>query len=170
MSTGSSTFPGTRAGPRTEPEKVISGSLPRVRVRGIAIEAGPATLEGRIREVDEHGFDELVATSDRLLVVEFFMDGCPACRTMAPILDDLARELSGEVEFVRVDARANLDTALRYGVVATPTFLVFCRGVFLMDMVGVIHPAVMAEVIDDLLKHREECAGGPMRPLHGAEG
>ncbi len=170
MSTGSSTSLGTRAGRRTEPEKVISEPLPRVRVWGIGIEAGPAALEGMVREVDEHGFDELLATSDRLLIVEFFMEGCPACRTMAPILEDLARELSGEVEFVRVDARANLDTALRYGVVATPTFLMFCRGVFLMEMVGVIHPVAMMEVISDLLKHRAECAGRPMRPLQGTDG
>ena len=137
---------------------------------GIVIEAGPTALEGKVREVDEHGFDELLANSHRLLIVEFFMDGCPACRTMAPVLEDLAQQLSEDVEFIRVDARVHLDTALRYGVVATPTFLMFCRGVFLIEMVGVIHPADMVDVINDLLKHRAECAGRPMRALHGAEG
>lgn len=137
---------------------------------GIVIEAGPTALKGRVREIDERAFEELLATSDRLLVVEFFMEGCPACRTMAPVIDDLARGMSGDVEFVRVDARAYLDTALRYGVVATPTFLMFCRGVFLMDMVGAVHPAAMRDVIDDLLKHRSECAGRPMRPLHEIDG
>ena len=137
---------------------------------GIVIETGPTALEGKVREIDEHEFNELLANSDRLLIVEFFMEGCPACSTMAPVLDDLARELSRDVEFVRVDGRAYLDTALRYGVVATPTFLMFCRGVFLMETVGVIHPAAMMDVINDLLRHRAECAGRPMRSFHVTDG
>ena len=155
---------------RTDPGKDYLAFPPkRYAVRGIGIEAGQASLEGRVREVDQRGFDELVATSDRLLVVEFFMEGCPACRTMAPALDDLARELSGGAEFVRVDARAYLDTALRYGVAATPTLLIFCRGTFLMEMVGVVHPAALRDAISDLLKHRSKCAGRPMRAPHGTD-
>jgi thiol-disulfide isomerase/thioredoxin len=125
---------------------------------------GSTALENEIRETDGHGLEELLVSTDRLVVAEFYMEECSACRAMAPVLNDLAREMSQEAVFVRIDGRTYLDTALRYGVVATPTFLIFCRGTFLLDMVGVIHPALFRDAIRDMLAHRSECAGRPMTP------
>lgn len=121
-------------------------------------------LQSEIPELDERAFHELLVTTDRLVVVEFFMEGCPACRAMDPALAGLSQELSGKVVFARVDARTNLDTALRYGVVATPTFLMFCRETFLMEMVGVMPPEALRDAIADMLEHCSECAGRAMTP------
>lgn len=115
-----------------------------------------------VQELDGQGFQELLAGTDRLVVVEFYMEGCPGFQTMAQVLDALAGELSGDAVLVKVDARENLDIALRFGVVATPTVLLFCRGTFLMEMVGVVSLAVLRSAIDDMLQHRQECAGRPM--------
>lgn len=98
------------------------------------------------------------------------MEGCPACGAMDPAVDDLAGELGGEVAFVRIDARANLDAALRYGVAATPTFLLFCRGTFLMELVGVMHPDTLRMAIEDMLERRSECAGRSMVPPRTMDG
>ncbi|MDW5561727.1 MAG: thioredoxin domain-containing protein [Methanomassiliicoccus sp.] len=123
-----------------------------------------------VRELDGRSLQELLASTDKLVVAEFYMDGCSACRSMAPVFDDLARELSEGAVFVRVDARPNLDTALQYGVVATPTFLLFCRGLFLADVVGIMDLDGLRKVIGDMLRHRSECAGGPMVPPFETDG
>jgi len=115
-----------------------------------------------VQEVDDHGFQELLAGTDRLVVVEFYMEGCPGCQAMAQVLDALADELPDDAVLVKVDARKNLDIALGFGVVATPTVLLFCRGTFLMEMVGVVSLAVLRSAINDMLQHRQECAGRPM--------
>jgi thioredoxin 1 len=115
-----------------------------------------------VQELDGHAFQELLAGTDRLVVVEFYMEGCPGCQTMAPVLDALANELPDGAVLVKVDARENLDLALGFGVVATPTVLLFCRGTFLMEMVGVVSLAALRGAIGDTLQHRQECAGRPM--------
>lgn len=112
-----------------------------------------------IREVDGRALRELLSGTDMLVVAEFYMDGCPACRAMAPVLDDIARELSEGAVFVRIDARDNLEIALHYGVVATPTFLLFCRGRFLAEMIGAVHPTILRDTICDLMESCHECAG-----------
>jgi len=98
------------------------------------------------------------------------MEDCPACRAMDQAVDDLAGEMGGEVVFVRIDARANIDSALRYGVAATPTFLLFCRGTFLMELVGVMHPDTLRMAIGDMIERRSECAGRPMGPPRTMDG
>jgi thioredoxin 1 len=137
--------------------------------RGISIGVGAVAIGKGIRELDDLGLHELLSSTDKLVVAEFHMEGCPSCRTMAPVLDSLAREME-DVIFVRVDARRNMDVALRYGVVATPTFLLFCRETYLTEMVGVIHPEEFRSVLNDMLKHRSECAGGAMMPPSETDG
>jgi thiol-disulfide isomerase/thioredoxin len=137
---------------------------------GTAIVAGSTALDSKVRELDEHGFEELLAGTDRLIVAEFYMEGCPACLIMVPVMDALAAELAGEAVFARIDARAHLDTALRYAVAATPTFLMFCRGVFMVDLVGVMHPDILRSAIVDMIDHRAKCAGRPITPPYRQEG
>ena len=76
-----------------------------------------------------------VLESDAPVVVDFTAAWCPPCRVMSPILDELAEERP-DVRFVKLDVDANVDTAVRYGVLSMPTFMVFRGGEPVLKLVG----------------------------------
>ena len=85
------------------------------------------TTTARIPALTAATFDEAVGSAEarRPLVVDFWAEWCPPCTTLAPILDELAAELAGTVDFAAVDVEAHPTLATRYSVLAFPTLLVF---------------------------------------------
>jgi thioredoxin 1 len=76
-----------------------------------------------------------VLESDAPVVVDFTAAWCPPCRVMSPILDELAEERP-DVRFVKLDVDDNTETAVRYGVLSMPTFMVFRDGEPVLKLVG----------------------------------
>jgi thioredoxin 1 len=76
-----------------------------------------------------------VLESDAPVVVDFTAAWCPPCRVMSPILDELAEERP-DVRFVKLDVDDNTDTAVKYGVLSMPTFMVFRGGEPVLKLVG----------------------------------
>ena len=76
-----------------------------------------------------------VLESDAPVVVDFTAAWCPPCRVMNPILAELAEERP-DVRFVKLDVDDNTETAVRYGVLSMPTFMVFRDGEPVLKLVG----------------------------------
>src|SRR5437016_7902036 len=55
-------------------------------------------------------------------------DWCGPCKVMAPVLDDFARDRSGEVLVTKLDTDRNPVTTQRLGIRAIPTLIVFRSG------------------------------------------
>ncbi len=72
----------------------------------------------------ENTFDEVVAASDGLLMVDF-SDWCAPCHAMAPILEDLGANSGGRVILAKVNVDETPGLADRYGIRAIPTVLLF---------------------------------------------
>jgi thioredoxin 1 len=64
------------------------------------------------------------------VVVDFYADWCPPCRSIAPVFSKLAdrHALSGHLAFAKVNVDHVNDVAGRYGVSAMPTFVFFEGG------------------------------------------
>jgi len=73
-------------------------------------------------------FDEIIQGSPVPVVVDFWAAWCGPCRVVAPELDKLAKERSGDVLIVKVDTEANPEIAARFGIQNIPTFVRFDRG------------------------------------------
>ncbi len=79
-------------------------------------------------ELDDSNFDEVVATSDVPLLVDFTAAWCAPCRLMAPVIEQLAAENPGRMAFARLDVDHSPATARRLGVMSMPTFVLFVDG------------------------------------------
>ena len=81
-------------------------------------------------------FDEAIHAADTPLVVDFWAEWCPPCLALHPILDDLAQDLDGTIQFAKVDIEAHPELATRYQVMTFPTLLVFDHGEPVRRIIG----------------------------------
>ena len=58
-----------------------------------------------------------------LKLIDFWAQWCPPCKTMAPIVEEIAEELRGKVEVVQVDVDKEQEKASRYEIFSIPTFV-----------------------------------------------
>lgn len=96
----------------------------------------------------ENTFDEVVAASDGLLMVDFWADWCAPCHAMAPVLEDLAANSGGRVILAKVNVDENPGLADRYGIRAIPTVLLFRGGEVLERITGAVPRAVLQKILD----------------------
>jgi thioredoxin 1 len=119
-----------------------------------------AVMSKGVKQIDHRSFENLIKSTDKLVIVEFYSDSCEICQAIAPVYEQLSEELADDVVFTKVDAEENLDMALQYGVVGTPTFKLFCRDRFLGEIVGETNETVLRNTIKDMIRHRAGCSPG----------
>jgi thioredoxin 1 len=89
-----------------------------------------------MRDVTDASFESEVLQAERPIVVDFWAPWCGPCRAVEPVLEALAAEHEGRVEFVKLDIDANLQTASRYDVLSIPTAILFEGGEAQETVVG----------------------------------
>lgn len=71
---------------------------------------------------------EFKAAGTKLVVVDFFAEWCLPCQGAAPYITNLSRAMQAVAVFLKVDVDTCNDLALKYGVKAMPTFILFRKG------------------------------------------
>jgi thioredoxin 1 len=89
----------------------------------IPSERTPAVADG-IVTLTTSTFDEMVAASDKPIIVDFWAEWCGPCKMIAPILGEIASEQPG-VTVAKLNVDENPEIAMRFNVMSIPTLLVF---------------------------------------------
>jgi thioredoxin 1 len=84
---------------------------------------------------DSNAFEQEVAKQKGVVLVDFYTDGCPPCRMMAPVLEETSLERA-DVKIVKVNAAINTEVSSRYRVTAVPTFILFRDGEAKAQFIG----------------------------------
>jgi len=71
-----------------------------------------------------------------LVVVDFWAEWCGPCRMIAPVIDELASELSGKVVFGKINVDEDRGVAGQLGISGIPTLLVFKKEELAERIVG----------------------------------
>ncbi|MGM0351035.1 MULTISPECIES: thioredoxin family protein [Streptomyces] len=104
-----------------------------------------------LAEVTEADFAAEVIDAGLPVLVQFTAEWCGPCRQLAPVLRDIAREEGDRLKVVQLDVDRNPATTIAYGVLATPTLMVFRGGEPVRSMVGARPKRRLLAELADLL-------------------
>lgn len=105
-----------------------------------------------VQEFTDANFEAEVLNSDQPVLVDFWAEWCMPCRMLAPTIDQLAEEFAGKAKVGKLDTDANREVAVKYGIHAIPTIILFKGGEAVEKFIG--------------LKNRDELAAA----MNGAVG
>ncbi|MFF8954317.1 thioredoxin family protein [Streptomyces sp. NPDC014894] len=89
-----------------------------------------------VGDVTDADFDTEVLGAPLPVLVQFTAQWCGPCRQLGPVLSAVAQDEADRLKVVRLDVDISPGTAMRYGVLSTPTLMVFRRGEPVASMVG----------------------------------
>ncbi|MBI1845847.1 MAG: thioredoxin [Candidatus Rokubacteria bacterium] len=98
----------------------------------------------------EQNFDQTLKDSPGVLMVDFWAEWCGPCKTIAPVLEDLARESNGAVTLAKVNVDENPGLAGRFGIRSIPTILFVKQGQVAGQVIGAVPKTQLKKKLDAL--------------------
>jgi thioredoxin 1 len=98
--------------------------------------------------LNKDNFTQEVLNSPNTVVVDFWANWCGPCKALAPILDEVEKEMGGKVVFAKLNVDEDLDTARAYGVMTIPTLIVFKNGKNVASLIGLKSKTAIIDFIN----------------------
>ena len=99
----------------------------------------------------DSNFSEEVVSSELPSLVDFWAEWCAPCKSIAPIVEELAKEYQSKVKIGKLNVDENPKTATQYGIRGIPTLLLFKEGKVFQQMVGVKSKTEIQKVLDSII-------------------
>lgn len=85
--------------------------------------------------LNEENFEETL-TKNKIVLIDFWAPWCGPCRALAPIIEELAFELSGKVVIAKLDVDENPSISEKFEVFSIPTVILIKDGKEVDRIVG----------------------------------
>jgi thioredoxin 1 len=101
-----------------------------------------------IRQVTDDTFDPEVLKSDTPVLVDYWAEWCGPCKSIAPILDELAKEYEGRLVIAKINVDENLQVPAKFGIRGIPTLMLFKNGNVEATRVGALSKSQLTAFLD----------------------
>jgi len=108
-------------------------------------------MSENVLEVTDQNFEDEVLKSEKPVLVDFWAEWCAPCRMLAPTVDQIAEEFSGQAKVVKLDVDSNAETSSKYNIKGIPTLLLFKGGEIQDQIVGAASKDNIARMIQSQL-------------------
>lgn len=96
-------------------------------------------------------FEKEVLQSKVPVLVDFWAPWCGPCKSMLPVVEELAKEIGAKAKVVKINVDENSDTPAKFSVMSIPTFIFFKDGEVAQTLVGVKSKEDLKKELDALL-------------------
>ncbi|MBC2857686.1 MULTISPECIES: thioredoxin [Stappia] len=86
--------------------------------------------------VTDESFETDVLKASGTVVVDFWAEWCGPCKMIAPALEEISEEMSGQVKITKLNIDENQNMAMKYGVRSIPTLILFKDGQPVSTQIG----------------------------------
>ncbi len=138
-----------RCGAKNRVPKSRLGESPICGKCKAPLEIGTAT--GKPVEVTDGTFQSEILNFKGPVLVDCWAPWCGPCRTVGPIMEQLASEYSGRVRIAKLNVDENPSTASRYAIRSIPTMLIFKNGNLIDTLVGALPKGEIQSRLNSLL-------------------
>ncbi|MEM3437930.1 MAG: thioredoxin domain-containing protein [Nitrososphaerales archaeon] len=110
--------------------------------------------------VDSENWDLEVNKSEKPVLVEFWHQHCVWCKKLNPIIDELASVFSEKLKVAKINvlsSEKNAQVAEYFGVMGTPTLILFCRGRPIESIVGYRNKETLFMEIQRMIDSYKDC-------------
>jgi thioredoxin 1 len=102
-------------------------------------------------EFTDSNFESEVLQASQPVLVDFWAEWCQPCRMLAPTIDALATEYNGKAKVGKLDTDSNRDVAMKFGIAAIPTVILFQNGEVKKKFVGLTSKEQFKTALDELV-------------------
>ncbi len=104
--------------------------------------------------VTDSNIDDIIQSSPLPVLVDFSADAwCKPCQVMAPVYEELSREFTNRILFMKINNDHNPHAASKYRIFSVPTFMIFNAGNRINQLTGAVPKAKFKTWIEEIL-HR----------------
>jgi len=82
-----------------------------------------------------HNFQDEIVRSPKKVLLDFWAPWCGPCRTVVPIVEEIARERD-DIKVAKINVDENPELASRFGIMSIPTLMVMEDGQILKKATG----------------------------------
>lgn len=122
-------------------------SGPSEAVGGQPTVGSASSAPGQPLALTDATFDQIIGTSDKPVLVDFWASWCGPCRAVAPAVEQLAREFAGRAVVAKLNVDENPHTARRFGISSIPALYIFRRGQVVERLVGAQPAPVLRQAL-----------------------
>jgi len=102
-------------------------------------------------EINDSMFDASVLKSELPVLVDFWAPWCGPCRSVAPIVEEIATEYSGKIVVAKMNVDESQVVPSRYGIRAIPTLILFKNGEVVDQITGAVSKSNIDALINKVL-------------------
>ena len=101
-----------------------------------------------VHQVSDTSFEGDILQSEKPVLVDFWAPWCGPCRSVAPIVEDLATQYKDRIKVAKINVDESSQVAMKYQITSIPTFILFKNGQVADRVLGAIPRSEFVKFID----------------------
>ena len=109
-------------------------------------------MSENILKVTDTSFEQDVLQSTKAVLVDFWAEWCGPCRMLAPILEEVAKEMPDRVTIAKMNVDENEEIPAKLAIRGIPALLLFKNGTCIATKVGVLSKSQLITFLETNLE------------------